>query len=491
MRQCLVRTKQRMKYGAFVSFTTVGLLFAGLAEAAPLETPQLTTADDGATLTLTVAGGAHASHFSMDAPARIIVDLDGASIDRPTRFPGDGAIAGLRAAQVKDHVTRVVIDLSAPAIVRAAAWGRNESGVATLTVRLAAAAPDVFRAATGKARSRIADFAADPAEPPAVAQSPGAIKADAPSSTAAVAPTVAAVKAISAGGGPAASVREASLAQPAVPTRSPARAGDAQVSDERAAASLAAMPPPAAARPRPLRIAGRLPVVVIDAGHGGVDPGAPSVLAGKTEKTVTLAIAKAIKAELDASGKVKAVLTRDTDVFIPLPERVAIARRQKADLFISIHADSISNPETRGATVYTLSERASDREAEKLAAKENRADMIAGINLPLQSNDVADILLSLMQRETMNYSSEFADHVISQMSDDMKFRNNLHRFAGFAVLKAADVPSVLLETGYMSNVTDSTFLFSDAGQKTVARGVRQAVEQYFARRIGAPVTASR
>jgi N-acetylmuramoyl-L-alanine amidase len=223
--------------------------------------------------------------------------------------------------------------------------------------------------------------------------------------------------------------------------------------------------------------------VVIDAGHGGQDPGAPSVVKGRNEKEATLAVAKAIKAELDASGKVKAILTRATDVYIPLGGRAAIARAAGADLFMSIHADSIAKPDIRGATIYTLSQTASDKEAEKLAEKENKADIITGINLGGESPDVTSILIDLTQRETMNYSAEFAQVAVREMSSKIYFRSNFHRFAGFAVLKAPDVPSVLIETGYMSNEDDSKFLFSGEGQKAIALGVRKAVERYFERRV--------
>lgn len=259
-----------------------------------------------------------------------------------------------------------------------------------------------------------------------------------------------------------------------------------------AATPPAAQSAPAASAPAaaPLLSPAALPVVVIDAGHGGQDPGAPSILKGRWEKEVTLAISKAIKAELDRSGKVKAVLTRSTDIFIPLGRRVEIAREAGANLFISIHADSIGRPDVHGATVYTLSETASDKEAERLAAKENKADIIAGINLGAESQDVTDILIDLVQRETKNLSAEFAGIVVREVGKHRYFRSNNHRFAGFRVLKAPDVPSVLLETGYMSNLEDSKYLFSEAGQRAIARGVRAAVEAYFERHLARTAVAA-
>jgi N-acetylmuramoyl-L-alanine amidase len=239
-------------------------------------------------------------------------------------------------------------------------------------------------------------------------------------------------------------------------------------------------PPSTALTPLPVR--GRLPVVVLDAGHGGQDPGAPSVIPGRHESEVTLALVLAIRDELEKTGRFKVVLTRSTDVFIPLAERVNIARRAKADLFISVHADSIADPKIRGATVYTLSETASDKEAERLAAKENKADIIAGVNLGGETPDVTNILIDLAQRETMAFSAEFAQTAVREISPYVSLRTNHHRFAGFRVLRAPDVPSVLLESGYMSNLEDSQFLFSREGQRSIARGVSQAIDAYFSRR---------
>ncbi len=203
---------------------------------------------------------------------------------------------------------------------------------------------------------------------------------------------------------------------------------------------------------------------------------------GRYEKDLTLAIAKEIKKELDDSGRVHAILTRSDDRFLPLRQRFEIARRNQAQLFISIHADSAPGSGARGATVYTLSETASDAEAARLAAKENQSDIIAGVDLSAAS-EVSDILIDLAQRETMNTSAEFAAVLQRELGDDVKLRSRFHRFAGFVVLKAPDVPSVLLETGYVSNREDSKFLFSKEGQRKIAKDVRSAIEAHFLRRL--------
>lgn len=224
------------------------------------------------------------------------------------------------------------------------------------------------------------------------------------------------------------------------------------------------------------------PLVVIDAGHGGYDPGSISA-DGHREKDVSLAMARAIRDELVASGRVRVALTRNDDRFLILGERREIARRLKADLFISVHADSAPSSHARGASVYTLSEVASDKVAAQLAAKENKADILNGVDLGGENNDVSSILIDLAQRETMDVSSSFAALLQREMGPLIGFRSTFHQFAGFIVLKAPDVPSVLLETGYMSNSDDLGMLFSPEYQRRIAVGVRRAVEAHFARRL--------
>lgn len=227
----------------------------------------------------------------------------------------------------------------------------------------------------------------------------------------------------------------------------------------------------------------RLPLVVLDPGHGGHDPGAISPHTGKREKDVTLALARAIRDELVATGRVRVALTRSDDRFLVLEERYGIARRLKADLFISLHADASPSQEAHGASVYTLAEVASDREAARLAARENRSNVINGVDLGAHDSTVSSILLDLAQRETMNVASEFARLLHREASDNMDFRTTAHRFASFVVLKAPDTPSVLFETGFLSNEDDAKFLSSAEGRRKIARGVREAVQIHFAKRI--------
>ncbi|MBB5711709.1 N-acetylmuramoyl-L-alanine amidase [Sphingomonas xinjiangensis] len=225
------------------------------------------------------------------------------------------------------------------------------------------------------------------------------------------------------------------------------------------------------------------PLVVIDAGHGGHDPGALSPDGSLREKDVTLRIAEAIKQELLASGRVRVALTRDDDRFLVLQERFGLARRLKADLFISVHCDSAANPDATGATIYTLSEVASDKEAARLAARENKADIIAGVDLGGASPDISSILIDLTQRETMNMSANFARLLGREAQPLIPIKANYHRMASLMVLKAPDLPSVLFETGYISNLADAEFLASPAGRTKVAESVRKAVEIHFATRM--------
>ena len=219
-------------------------------------------------------------------------------------------------------------------------------------------------------------------------------------------------------------------------------------------------------------------IIVLDPGHGGVDPGAIGIR-GTYEKKIVLMAAKSIKEILAKSGRYNVILTRKSDRFIPLRKRVAIARHARADLFISLHADSIKNGAVRGATVYTLSENASDREAAQLAERENKSDLIVGIDLDAESQEVTDILIDLVQRETMNQSAVLADAIVQEVTKSIKTHRRPHKFAGFAVLKALDIPSILLEMGYLSNIKDETLLNTDAFQKKLGRAILLGLDRYF------------
>lgn len=223
-------------------------------------------------------------------------------------------------------------------------------------------------------------------------------------------------------------------------------------------------------------------VVVIDPGHGGVDPGTIG-RSGVKEKDVVLAFSKEFARQLRATGRYDVRMTRSTDRFIKLRQRVAIAREYSADLFVSIHANSISKPSVRGLSVYTLSETASDKEAAALARKENASDIIAGVDLGGESPEVTGILIDLAQRETKNFSSRFARSLVDYASAQTHMLQKSHRFAGFAVLKAPDVPSVLVELGFLTNSGDERELTSSSWRKKVSRSFVKAVDRYFGERL--------
>ncbi|MGE0213018.1 MAG: N-acetylmuramoyl-L-alanine amidase [Parvibaculaceae bacterium] len=225
-------------------------------------------------------------------------------------------------------------------------------------------------------------------------------------------------------------------------------------------------------------------VVVIDPGHGGIDPGAVGVK-GTAEKDVVLAFARALREALEASGRYKVVMTRDKDVFLTLRDRVRVARSNEAELFIALHADALRRSDTRGATVYTLSDKASDAEAEALAQKENRADIIGGVDLGHENEEITGILIDLAQRETRNHSTFFAKQLAAGMKPVTRFTSRPIRSAGFRVLKAPDIPSVLLELGYISSASDEALLTSPAWRSKVSRSIAAAVDDYFAARLAA------
>ncbi|HVY56925.1 MAG TPA: N-acetylmuramoyl-L-alanine amidase [Xanthobacteraceae bacterium] len=226
------------------------------------------------------------------------------------------------------------------------------------------------------------------------------------------------------------------------------------------------------------------PLVVLDPGHGGIDNGtrAPS---GENEKDIVLDFAKLLREKLQQSGKYRVLMTRTDDTFVPLAERVHFARQRQAQLFISIHCDALprGEGEAQGASIYTLSEHASDAEAARLADAENKADVIAGVDLTAEPGDIADILIDLAQRETKSFSAQFA----RTLANELKLAARLHKHplksAGFRVLTAPDVPSVLVELGYVSNKDDLRQLTSGSWRSRAADAVVHAVDTYFARRI--------
>ena len=239
----------------------------------------------------------------------------------------------------------------------------------------------------------------------------------------------------------------------------------------------------AAPEPGPPAAPDLRPVIVIDPGHGGPDNGTQS--GGESEKNLVLGFALTLRDRIEKSGKYRVVMTRTDDTFIPLADRVRIARNQSAALFVSIHADALPRREgdAQGATIYTLSDRASDAEAERLAEAENKADAIGGVNLTEEPTDVADILIDLAQRETRTFSHRFARTLMNEMKSTTRMHKHPLKSAGFRVLKAPDVPSVLIELGYVSNKDDLEHLVSENWRSRTVGSVAHAIDTFFAKRL--------
>jgi N-acetylmuramoyl-L-alanine amidase len=420
-------------------FFLVMIAFAVPAEAKPAVTgaklgiePNLTRVE------LTLSESAEYRIFALASPNRIVIDMSEVvwKVKDGKKLQGRGLVAALRYGLFKTGTSRIVLDLTSPAAVTdARILPSDGQQPVRLALDLRPTDPAAFRA--GAQTILFASAGASKPGGPAVPAEVGA-KETAPKLADA---TIPGAKTVDKGG--AVTLQVAPKAEAALPP-----------------------PPPA---PKPL--------IVIDPGHGGIDPGA---LGSNTmEKTITLSVAKQLRQALLATGRFRVVLTRDKDVFIPLRDRFKIARDKSADLFISLHADSNPSIQARGASVYTLSDNASDAEAAALAAKENKSDVIAGVDLSKENQTVTGILIDLAQRETTNMSSRFAAILVNDLRNDTMMLQNSHRFAGFAVLKAPDVPSVLLEMGYVSSSADERLLTDSNHQKKLAGSITHAIEDYF------------
>ena len=246
-----------------------------------------------------------------------------------------------------------------------------------------------------------------------------------------------------------------------------------------AAANAPPAPPPSDGRLR----------IVLDPGHGGIDSGAIAK-SGTQEKGVVLAFAKVVAKKLEASGRYEVMMTRSDDSFISLGGRVAFARSHHADLFVSIHADSFWGEDVRGATIYTLSDRASDKMAAQIAESENKSDILAGVAVTEDTTEVSDILIDLARRETKSFAVVFARNMIKELRPNVRLFKHAHQQAGFMVLKAPDVPSALVELGYLSNQEDEKLLTSDAWRDKTADAMTRAIDDYFRMRVAQTTTGS-
>jgi N-acetylmuramoyl-L-alanine amidase len=427
---------------AWLKLWLVALACSMLAPFAPLSAAEVTSVELGERFIALRFDGpvAGASSFVLDQSDRLVIDVDGATPG--SAAPTGGMVTRTRQGQYDVDTARIVFDLARPVV---AERGAVSSDGRSLLISLRPVDRPTFARTVHAARRSYA--APRPAR--------SGLEAVVYRATGSASPLQ---RAAPLGDAPGALALNDPLRKPARPSL-PKVIGSSR--------------------------ANKRPLVVIDAGHGGHDTGALATAYGnRREKDATLAISLAIRDALVRSGRVRVALTRTDDRFLVLGDRVDIARRLKADLFISIHCDSSpTGPSAHGATVYTLSEVASDKVAARIAAQENKSDVINGVDLGAENSDVSSILVDLTQRETMNVSSAFAALLQREMSTAIPFTSNFHRFAGFRVLKAPDTPSVLLETGYITNPNDARFLFSRQGQRKIADGVRRAVEAHFARRL--------
>jgi N-acetylmuramoyl-L-alanine amidase len=234
----------------------------------------------------------------------------------------------------------------------------------------------------------------------------------------------------------------------------------------------------------------RRPLIVLDPGHGGIDSG--TISGGVAEKDLVFDFSQVLRERLERSGRYRVVMTRREDRFIPLNDRVKFAREQNADLFISLHANALPAHEgsARGLIVFTLSDRASDQDAARLAEQENRSDVIAGIDLTQEPDEIADILIDLTRRETMGFSHQFARLLVNEVRPVTRLHQNPHKSAGFRVLRAPDVPSVLVELGFVTSPADLRLMTSDAWRQRVAEAMGEAVDAFFRPRLLGALGAS-
>ena len=399
--------------------------------------------------------------FTLKDPYRVVVDLPEVGWRLPPRpLPSaTGVFRKLRYGLFKPGNSRVVLDVRTPAAISKAfilVPGDNQGY--RLVLDLTPTTHQAFVRDAGKTPVRVAmvQQASKPAPKPETSPGPTALAPPANKTSPTPITPKAQKKVLIKGPAPASgSVSPVSAPEQASPFRLAPR------------------------KPEP-KHRGKKHVVIIDPGHGGVDPGAIGI-SGIYEKHITLSMARELKRQLQQTGRFKVLLTHDRDIFVRLRDRVRMARDAKATLFISIHADTVRNRAIKGPAVYTLSEKSSDREAQELADKENKVDLIAGVDLTHETPEVTNILIDLAQRESMNQSARFATMMIKELKRKTKVLRNTHRFAGFAVLKAPDIPSVLLEMGFLSNPDDERALRSSRYRARLASAVTKAVSDYFVR----------
>ena len=457
-----------------------------LTHAAEVRGVGLETGPTGTRAELMLDGSAEYKLISLANPDRLVVDLPASRAGTALALPAPaGVVKAVRRGQPDPGTLRIVFDLAEPV---AALSPRLESGAdgARLVIEWPGDGHDdpIARIAVASAAPRAATVvdAPSPAQAPAV--DPAAASAAATSRLVAGLATGRQAEAVTrpAGNPVAAAPREVSPAPPSAPSAAatPAVATATAAAVPAASVAVPVVQAPAAPKPAPVVPAGGRPLVIaIDAGHGGQDPGAigPS---GNREKDITLAIARELARQVNATPGLRAHLVRDRDVFIPLNNRARIARQAGADMFISIHADAAENRNAKGSSVYVLSLRgASSQRARWLAEKENAADLIGGVRAPGNDSVLTSVLLDLTQSGQMKASEDAGNHILS----GLKRIGNNHKphieRANFAVLRTSDMPAMLVETAFLSNPEEEKRLIDPKFQGTVARAILDGVHTYF------------
>lgn len=398
--------------------------------------------------------------FFLANPSRLVLDMPTLTWPQHQVPSGSGLVKGWRYGQFGEG-TRIVLDLSAPVSFSTALDlpARDGKGPRLVLDLRSGGAPEFAKLigqSWGQRGQQSFSMAAAPSEISAadshVEEAPSALLQDTPATLA-----------------ENNDLAEAGLSPAAlIPASAPA-----------SIAGLGVCPKPPQLPERRRNYDPR-PLVVLDAGHGGVDPGAIGVN-GVREKDITLAVVRQLADRLKSSGHYRVAMTRSRDVFVPLRERVAIARRQGADLFISIHADSAESSSAQGSTIYTLSERASDREAARLADSENRSDQLAGLEAVAGDDNVASLLTTMSYAASLNQSRDFSALLASELGRHIRMTDQPQRSAGFAVLKAPDMPSALIEMGYLSNRAEVRLLTQPDHQRQLVSAIERGVEKFFLR----------
>jgi N-acetylmuramoyl-L-alanine amidase len=457
----------------------LALFCPAMASAADVVNIRLGVHPDGTRVVLDLSAPAKYHIEPQTDSHRVVVELEDAGFRLTGGEPpaGHGLIKSIHIEQGTGG--RMILELAEPARVRLSQLLQaSESAPARIFIDLQPGETDEIAAAISKNQIMPAAIDIPKPDPASATGAPLMVANDAKADRMTAGPLPVQIASTEAVALPSTAEDAAANADWPLP---PTKPDDSEIDNEDvtgtqvAVVSVPALPSPGKA------VAGddtRIPTIVLDPGHGGKDPGAIGAN-GTMEKDVNLQMAKQLKALLEATGRYKVVLTRTDDRLLPLRQRIDIARAAKADLFISLHADHNEKTELRGASVYTLSENASDAEAAEVAARENKDGVITGVDLTTQSPVVTSILIDLAQRETKNLSARFASLLTDQLAERTLVLRDSHRFAGFVVLKALDVPSVLLELGYLSNSDDEAALSSKRHRRIVAKSIRDAIDRYF------------